>query len=531
MKKLFLPRTIAYSSPFRKPRTLFSRKFSSSFSQENYDIAMDFLEKKNYLKAKHYLSEACKLNHPKAFTSLGNYHINPDVGEVNPALAKEYYELGHELGDIDSTSNLGVVYESEGDYVNAELWLTKASDNGSSSGLCNLGLMHIRRQEQSKGVPLMEKAAKLNDYVAIFFMGEVYLYGAFGFSIDYEKAFGWFEKVKDEISEARSMIAFMKLKGYHRGVLNNNKNNNKERSRMDEITEAIDVLRHECQYSPGLSKALLGIIMCEGVDLNINNNNNNAQESSNNVNDSNNVGEEMFITNPSEGILLLSSSANEHENEFAMMTLSVYYGLGKYVQQDLNKSQDILQKLSSTYGNQNAKEVLKQLKQIQEEKGHIIDDIMTKCFEHGMTSSSSSSSSAAAAAVASASSDATGDSTTSVSSASSSTIQKDQLGIAKASGTSSSSSSSSTKNIIEWDDVLEEAKPTLIEIAKESLAKWPETAMENAKKALKLENSNLNARSLLLQNENIEKIMFPADQIRPPRDLGPLKPPATEQKK
>jgi len=342
------------------------KRQKSTRSQENYDIGVEFFQRQNFSKAKHYLSEACKLKHPKAFSLLGNFYLNPETGEYNTSIAKKYFEKGAEVGDLDSISNLGVLYESEGDLKQAEQYLKQAVEKGSESALCNLGLLKLRHGNMTEGMSLMEKAAQMNDPVAIFFMGESILYGSFGCDINYEKAQEYFETIQENVADARVMLAYMRLKGYSGGPLNVNQT---QEDIDANVKSGIDLLRLESQNCPGLAKALLGIIYCEGVPTVIQGGRSRNHE---------------FLANPSEGLLLLSSSAMEHGNEIALMTLAVYYGMGKFVQQDIARSYDIIGKLSTTYGNQSVKQILQDVEKLSERGTIILEAIMSKCFEGGV---------------------------------------------------------------------------------------------------------------------------------------------------
>lgn len=140
----------------------------------------------SYDKALECYKRGAALGDERAMHNLGvSYYIGGKYGEKNRSKAESLLEEAYKSGSGISASVLGIMYL--GDYTAESIkksvkWLEAAVDMGETDAMIFLALKiylsddyrMIDYHDESRGIRLLEQAASCGNYLAMFFLSDIY---------------------------------------------------------------------------------------------------------------------------------------------------------------------------------------------------------------------------------------------------------------------------------------------------------------------------------------------------------------------
>lgn len=149
-----------------------------------------------------WLNQINRSDHPY-LSELGFFYQSGLGCKINKDEAKKCYLLAIEKGDNSSATDLGDIFISEGDYINAIKYYTIAANIGHAYAAFKLGMIY---KEGRKGVD--SNYSKANHYFlqaadsgfteAKYQLGQMYYTGCGVFSRNFENAFEWNKKAAED---------------------------------------------------------------------------------------------------------------------------------------------------------------------------------------------------------------------------------------------------------------------------------------------------------------------------------------------
>ena len=186
----------------------FSKAAQSNNAYAQYSIAFMYIKglfvEKDDTQVIKWMKLAAENGYTEAQKNMGEYYYYGSFGcrrDMKEAI--KWYEMGAKSNEPTCVFTLGLIYE-EGDGVQKNIlkaadWYQKGAQAGIPSCLYNLGKLIINKEisgEEEKGVNLIHQAAEQNMPDAMCNLGDMYSYED-GLTIDYEKAFYWYEKAAE----------------------------------------------------------------------------------------------------------------------------------------------------------------------------------------------------------------------------------------------------------------------------------------------------------------------------------------------
>lgn len=168
----------------------------------------------NYDKAEYYLSEAAKLNYPRAFYTLGYEYTLGHKLQRNKEKGVEYLKKAAELGVKEAFYYLAQFYFNQGDVENAKIMLEKGSEEGDYYATYQLHMIYYEGyafgQSEKKNGALIDlkrgfeyllKSAELGSFEAQLSLAYLYTNGKQGLlKPDREIALYYFELAQNNSS-------------------------------------------------------------------------------------------------------------------------------------------------------------------------------------------------------------------------------------------------------------------------------------------------------------------------------------------
>ncbi|MDH6306367.1 TPR repeat protein [Parabacteroides sp. PF5-5] len=195
----------------------------------------------------------------KAQYELGKRYYDGIGISHNSDLAFEWYRKSAEQNFADAQSMIGVYYCQKEEYDEAIKWFEKSIIQGSSEGLCNMGLMYYSgigvQKDIQKAYDHFYKSAQQGNVDAKVMIGEIFYYGHLG-SQDYQKAFTLYtQAASEDNASAQNKLGLMYYFG--RGVTAN-------------YETAAEWFEKSVRQGEGSSKYYLGYMYLKGLGVNKN---------------------------------------------------------------------------------------------------------------------------------------------------------------------------------------------------------------------------------------------------------------------
>lgn len=146
-----------------------------------------------------WLSVGAKKGDPIAQCGLAIAYLHGQGVEKNLYMVENWAIKSAEQGYVNAQSLLGDLYFNEFHDVNKAIyWWEKAAEQEDTHCMQNLGNLYFQGKEVpqdiNKAFEWVKRASYAGDVDASLFLGETYYYGDYGFPVDYNEAFNWFNK-------------------------------------------------------------------------------------------------------------------------------------------------------------------------------------------------------------------------------------------------------------------------------------------------------------------------------------------------
>ncbi|XMB86682.1 tetratricopeptide repeat protein [Mycoplasmatota bacterium WC44] len=162
---------------------------------ENRKVAVEYLEKSDFVDGVYYLKECAKYGDDLAQRMLGDIYFNGRFGQRKDyGLAFQYYVKASDNLNLDAMNRIGYMYQKgihlEKDINLAIEWYSKAADQGNLTSAKNAGFLLYKYGKDNK--QLIRKSASylklaLDDAEANYVLAKIYEKGLMG-QINLEKA-------------------------------------------------------------------------------------------------------------------------------------------------------------------------------------------------------------------------------------------------------------------------------------------------------------------------------------------------------
>lgn len=159
---------------FKKDENEALRLYTKSIEQGSAEGARGFAEQ--------VIKIAQNSRNPKASFSLGKLYDHGIGVSKDSRLAEQYYLIGAHDGHAGSQFALSMLYTEGGNNINADpnkafQYLKLSADNNHAEAQCNLGVMHLRNNQDNLGAHYLKLAADQGDSRAQYNLGKLHLLG------------------------------------------------------------------------------------------------------------------------------------------------------------------------------------------------------------------------------------------------------------------------------------------------------------------------------------------------------------------
>lgn len=295
--------------------------------------------------ARQQLEEAAEQNEPRALQMLAENYAAGGAFDTDPGKSRAYAERyaqamppQAESGDVDAMLALSRLYAEDGllpQPAREEQWLTRAADSGDPQALAAAGHLLVQKQDPSKGLAMLERAAETGNVDAAYWLGQAYL-GQGQVSADPAQAEKWLSQAarQGNIDAARTLGS-----AYLDGdVLTRN------------VAQGVQLLERAAQQDDAYALALLGNLYLDGKQVQ-----RQASRGIDYLQRAHELGHpyatarlgESYLkgdgipADPVQGVALLTEAANQGQSG-AARTLGIAYMDGAGLQRDPAKAQQWL---------------------------------------------------------------------------------------------------------------------------------------------------------------------------------------------